>query len=144
QHEVLGVLYLKSRTGVYLLILTTFMVVALADALARRRARWGDWLLPVAMVVMAHLINCLNLTYVLEWKAGADVRRMLADVAAAKGAGPGGGRTTTLGIGLDLEAPINFYRLVDGLTWLNVADRRMKFHPLSDFYLYAEEDWRAV
>jgi hypothetical protein len=49
-----------------------------------------------------------------------------------------------LGIGLDLEAPINFYRLVDRLTWLNVADRRMKSHPLSDFYLYAEDDWQAV
>ena len=144
QHDLLGVLYLKSRTGVYLLILTTFMVVALADTLARKRARWGDWLVPAAVVVMAHLLNCLNLTYVLEWRVGADVKRMLADVAAAKGAGSGGGRTTTLGIGLDLEAPINFYRLVNGLTWLNVADRRLKFHPLSDFYLYGEEDWRAV
>jgi hypothetical protein len=69
---------------------------------------------------------------------------MLADVAAARLAQPDPGRLTVLGIGLDLEAPINFYRLVDGLTWLNVADRRMKSHPLSDFYLYADADWRSL
>jgi hypothetical protein len=45
---------------------------------------------------------------------------------------------------LEFEAPVNFYRLMNGLTWLNVADRRMKAHPLSDLYLYSDDDWRAV
>ena len=144
QHHLLGVLYLKSRTGTYLLILTAFLLVALVNALARRGLRWANLLPLAAVVALVHLANCVNLTYVLEWKVEADVRRMLADVARARSARPGGPPTTVLGMDLELEAPINFYRLVYGLAWLNVADRRMKFSPLCDFYLYAEPDWRAV
>ena len=144
QHHVLDVHYLSRRTALYLLIPGTLMVVVLADTMARAAGVWR-WSLPVAAVVVAlHLINCLNLTYVLEWKLSADVKRMLADVAEVKDATPAVGRTTVLGMNLEFEAPVNFYRLLNGLTWLNVADRRMKAHPLSDLYLYSDDDWRAV
>jgi hypothetical protein len=143
QHHLFGVLYLKSRTGMYLLVLASFVFVFLADALARAGRRW-QYGLPIAgVLVAAHLLNCLNLTYALEWKLDADVKRMLADVAAAKDA-RATERPIVLGMNLEFEAPLNFYRALDGLTWLNVADRRMKYHPLSDFYLYSESDWRAV
>jgi hypothetical protein len=69
---------------------------------------------------------------------------MLADIAAANEGMAGVERRTVLGVNLEFEAPVNFYRLVDGLTWLNPADRRMKLHPLSDFYLYTDSDWEAA
>ena len=144
QHHLLGVLYLKRRTGMYLLILGTFVLVMLADAMVRAGRKWQYCLPVIAILVTLHLVNCLNLTYALEWKQDADVKPMLADIAVASGAMPGVERPTVLGVNLEFEAPINFYRLVDGLTWLNPADRRMKLHPLSDFYLYSDADWHAV
>lgn len=144
QHHLLGVPYLTGRTALYLVLLGTLVAVWLADTIARRHRLWR-YALPAAALVMAvHFVNCMNLAYVLEWKVEADVKRMIADVAGAKDTMPPAGPTTTLGPNLEFEAPINFYRLVDGLTWLNVADRRMKLHPLSDFYLFTEDDWRAV
>ena len=128
----------------YLLILGSFVVVFLADAMARTSKTWRYCLPVIAILVTLHLINCLNLTYVLEWKQAADVKQMVADIALAKGAAPEVERPTVLGVNLEFEAPINFYRLVDDLTWLNPADRRMKLHPLSDFYLYSDPDWHAV
>jgi hypothetical protein len=144
QHHLLGVLYLKRRTGMYLLILGTFVLVMLADVMPRSSRIWRYSLPVVAIIVTLHLMNCLNLTYALEWKLDADVKHMLADIAVARGATPGVERPSVLGVNLEFEAPINFYRRMDGLTWLNPADRRMKLHPLSDFYLYSEGDWEAV
>ena len=144
QHYLLGVLYLRSRTGTYLLLLVALTLVVLADELSRA-SRAGRFALPAAAAAVGfNLLGCLNLTSTLEWRASADVTRMLADVAAARSIEPHAPHPIVLAIGLDLEAPINFYRLVDRLTWLNVADRRAKSHPLSDFYLYAEDDWRSV
>jgi hypothetical protein len=144
QHHLLDVHYLTRRTGLYLLVLGAFVVVALADAMARTSKTWR-YCFPIGSVfVVLHLLNCLNLTYVLEWRLAADVKEMIADIAVARNAMPAVERTTTLGINLEFEAPLNFYRLVNGLTWLNVATRRMKFHPLSDFYLYSDRDWQNV
>ena len=144
QHHILDVHYLTDRTALYLLIVGTVVFVVLADTLARSSAAWRYCLPAAAVLMAAHLVACLNLTYVFEWKVEADVKRMLADVARATSARPEGGRPTALGLNLEFEAPINFYRLVNGLTWLNPADRRMKFHPLSDLYLYTDDDWRGV
>ena len=144
QHHLLGVLYLKRRTGMYLLLLGAFVLVLLADAMTRASRKWRYSLPAIAILVTLHLLNCLNLGYALEWKQDADVKRMLADIAATNERTPGEERRTILGVNLEFEAPVNFYRLVDGLTWLNPADRRMKRHPLSDFYLYTESDWEAA
>jgi hypothetical protein len=144
QHDVLKVRYLTGRTALYLLLLGTFVAVELGDTMAREHHRC-KYSLPVAAVLVAvHFLACVNVSYVLEWKVEGDVKRMIADVAAAKDTMAPTGRTTVLGMNIEFEAPINFYRFVDGLTWLNVADRRMKLHPLSDFYLYTDSDWRAV
>jgi hypothetical protein len=128
----------------YLLILGAFVLVLLADAITRASRKWRYCLPVIAVLLTLHLLNCLNLAYALEWKQDADVKRMLADVAAANEGTARGERRTVLGCNLEFEAPVNFYRLVDGLTWLNPADRRMKLHPLSDFYLYTESDWEAA
>jgi len=144
QHHLLDVNYLTRRTGLYLLVLGTYVFVIFADAMTRETKAWR-YCLPVGSIFVAiHLLGCLNLTYALEWKLAADVKEMVADIAAARGARPSAERTTTLGVNLEFEAPLNFYRLVNGLTWLNVANRRMKLHPLSDFYLYSDRDWQSV
>jgi hypothetical protein len=143
QHHLLGVPYLQRRTGMYLLLVVAFVLVMVADG--TRRTPWRHALPVLALLMSLHLVNCLNLTYAVEWKPAADVPDMLGDIAATtRATHGGGGRPIVLGVNLEFEAPVNFYRLVDRLTWLNVADRKMKSHPLSDFYLYSEADMRGI
>jgi hypothetical protein len=80
----------------------------------------------------------------LEWKDGADVRDVVRDLAAQSGARPPGKPTLDLGAGLEYEAPLNYYRAAAGLSWLNVVDRHARLHPLNDFYLVSEQEWRTI
>jgi hypothetical protein len=84
QHQLLGVLYLWSRTGTYLLVLTAFILVVLAGRLSRTSSPWRYVLPAAAAAATANLVSSLNLTSVLEWKETADVKRMLADGAARR------------------------------------------------------------
>jgi hypothetical protein len=144
QHQLLGVLYLTGRTGLYLLILFSFLLVVLANELSLSSKSWQYGLAMVALVVGVHTITCLNFQYALEWKLDADVKSMVKDIAAARDPAPTNKFNTDVGVNLEFVAPLNFYRAVAGLTWLNVADRKAKSHPLNDFYLYSEEDWRTM
>jgi hypothetical protein len=92
----------------------------------------------------AHAIARLNLKYVFEWKVGADMKEVVEDIAAARTPTPPIKFNTDVGVNLDFETPLNYYRVVRRLTWLNVADRRATFHPLNDMYLYSDAEWRAV
>jgi hypothetical protein len=136
--------YLTRRTGLYLWILVAFVLVVLADEMARAQKAGQYWLPVAALLAAMHLVGCLNLRYVLEWKEQADMKEMVQDLALLRPDPPAGKFNTVVGVSLEFEAPLNFYRLVDGLTWLNVADRRMKFRPVNDLYLYTADDWRNV
>jgi hypothetical protein len=144
QHQLLGVMYLTGRTGLYLLVLFSFVLVVLANELSPSSKSWQYGLGTVAVVVGLHTIMCLNFQYALEWKLDADVKSMLKDIAAARDPASGDKFNTDVGVNLEFVAPLNFYRAVAGLTWLNVADRRAQSHPLNDFYLYSDEDWRTT
>ena len=143
QHHLLGVRYLTDRTALYLLLLTLFVAVLLADEAGRKGSRTRYALPMLAALMTVHLLGSLNLTHVLEWKVESDVRRALADIARRREPGQGE-RPVMLGPTLELEAPINFYRLVDTLRWLAPADRRRRTLALNDFYLYTAPEWRAA
>lgn len=98
------------------------------------------WLPAVATLTAVHLVG-LNLRYVLEWKEQADFKEMVEDIALAKPETVSPKFNTSVGVSLEFEAPLNYYRLAEGLTWLNVADRRMKFYLMNDLYLYTADDW---
>jgi len=142
QHHLLGIPYLTGRTGLYLWILFAFVLVVLADQTARTRGAGRYWLPVVAALAVLHLVGCLNVRYALDWKDEADIKEMVNDIALEKPATAEGKFNTSVGVSLEFEAPLNYYRLVDSLAWLNVADRRMKLHPMNDLYLYTAEDWR--
>lgn len=144
QHQILGVLYLTGRTGLYLLILFSFLLVVLANELSLSSKSWQYGLAMVALVVGLHTLTCLNFQYALEWKLDADVPSMIQDIAAVRDPAPTEKFNTDVGLNLEFVAPLNFYRAVAGLTWLNVADRRAQFHPLNDLYLYSKEDWQTM
>jgi hypothetical protein len=95
-------------------------------------------------VLAVHALSSANGRYVLEWKGGAEVRDVLRELAASRGPLPPGKPTLDLGASLEYEAPLNYYRAVAGLTWLNVVDRHVQTSPLNDFYLVSEEDWRTI
>jgi hypothetical protein len=143
QHYLLDVRYLTDRTALYLLLLTMFVAVLLADEAARKGSRSRYALPMLAALMTVHLFGSLNVTHVLEWKVESDVRRALADVARRRDPGQRA-RPVILGPTLELEAPINFYRLVDTLRWLAPADRRRRTLPLNDFYLYTVPEWRSA
>jgi hypothetical protein len=144
QHHLLNVLYLTGRTGLYLLLLFAFVLVVLANEMAAARKLWQYALGLVALLLTIHFANCVNLRYVLEWKLAADMKEMLKDIEELKNDAPVGRGNTAVGVNLDFEAPLNYYRAVDHLTWLNEPARNAKFHPLNDFYLYSDEDFQAV
>jgi hypothetical protein len=146
QHHLLHVPYLMRRTALYLLVVFGFLLVVLADEMARTRMAWQYWLPAMAVLVALHFLNCLNLRYVVDWKLDADLKEMISDIALARTTNDAhtGKFNTDAGVTLSLEAPLNYYRIVDNLSWLNVVDRRMTFHPLNDFYLYSDADWQSV
>ena len=144
QHHLLHVPYLMRRTALYLLVVFAFLLVALADEMSRTRKAWQYWLPALALLVALHFLNCLNLRYVLDWKLDADLKKMISDIALARNDARTGKFNTDAGVTLTLEAPLNYYRILDNLSWLNVVDRTMTFHPLNDFYLYSAADWRSV
>jgi len=132
------------RTALYLLVVFAFLLVALADEMSRTRKAWQYWLPAMALLVALHFVNCLNLRYVLDWQLDADLKKMISDIALARNDARTGKFNTDAGVTLTLEAPLNYYRILDNLSWLNVVDRTMTFHPLNDFYLYSAADWRSV
>jgi uncharacterized membrane protein len=144
QHHLLNVLYLTGRTGLYLLLLFAFVLVVLANEMAAASKLWQYGLGVVALLLTIHFANCFNLRYVLEWKLAADMKEMLQDIEELKSDAPVGRGNTAVGVNLEFEAPLNYYRAVDHLTWLNEPDRKAKFHPLNDFYLYSDEDFQAI
>jgi Ca2+/Na+ antiporter len=144
QHHLLGVLYLTGRTALYLLVLWTFVLVALFRELAPLHSTWRHGLRGAAVLLALHAARSANGRYVLEWKSGAEVRDVVRDLAASRGSRPPGKPSVDLGASLDYEAPLNYYRAAGGLAWLNVVDRHARTHPLNDFYLLSEEDWRSV
>jgi hypothetical protein len=98
----------------------------------------------MALLVALHFLNCLNLQYVRDWKLDADLKAMISDMAFARNDAPTGKFNTDAGVTLTLEAPLNYYRVVDHLTWLNVVDRTRTFYPLNELYLYSNADWQSV
>jgi hypothetical protein len=144
QHQLLHVLYLTGRTALYLLVLFTFVFVALANELTLAARGWQYGLAAVGLLMSAHAIAHLNLRYVFEWKVAADMKEVVEDIAAARAPTLPIKFNTDVGVNLDFETPLNYYRVVRRLTWLNVADRRATFHPLNDMYLYSDAEWRAV
>jgi hypothetical protein len=144
QHHLLDVRYLIGRTALYLLVLWTYVMVGLFRDAAPLHPAWRYGLRVGAALLALHAVHSANGRYVLEWKSGAEVRNVLRDAAARRGALPAGKPTLDLGASLEYEAPLNYYRAAAGLSWLNVVDRHVRTHPLNDLYLLSEEDWRSV
>lgn len=144
QHYLFNTLYLTERTALYLLILFSFLFVFLAkDFIESNRKIF--FIMPfVAGIVLLHFINCFNLYYVLEWKWDADIKTMIKDIEASRKINSEPKFNLTMGVPLEFEQPVNFYRVTNNLSWLNVATRENTFHPLHDYYFVMEADLKKT
>ncbi|MFI5220384.1 MAG: hypothetical protein ACHQNT_12945, partial [Bacteroidia bacterium] len=144
QHYFLNVLLLTERTALYLLLLFSYLLVFLFNEFSASKKRYPYALFAIALFATVHFIISMNFKYVLEWKWDADVREMISDIETRKNEIPPGKFCTDIGMNLEFEAPINFYRYVNNLNWMNRASVSKKFSPLCDFYLYIESDLKKI
>ena len=144
QHYLFGILFLTERTALYLLILFSYLFVFLIHEISEKWNNIKYISVIISLLLVFHFANSMNMKYVLEWKWDADVREMIHDLDSLKAETPKEKFSMDVGMNLEFELPFNFYKFKNNLTWLSPAVRSMKFHPLSDFYLYFESDLEKI
>jgi hypothetical protein len=143
QHYVLHTPYLANRTALFLLLLFSFMLVFLLDELAKTKKIIGYTLPAVCFILIAHFCYCLNTKYVFEYYLNADMKEMMHDIDSLTKEKPIQKFSLDVGISYDFLEPFNYYRCVNKLTKINVADKFQKSNPLNDFYLFTEDKIHA-
>lgn len=122
EHRLLGTLYLIDRTTLFLVVLASVLFVFLISELAKIKPVVAGAMYIAAAAALVHFSFSGNFSYVLEWRSGSDVKAMLSDLGKIKKI-PAGKSTISIGIPLEFDPPINFYREKDNLAWLNTAWR---------------------
>lgn len=144
QNYFLNTLLLTERTALYLLVLFTYVLVFLFKEIKGSNKKFRYVLPVIALFGISHFANSMNLKYVVEWNWDADVKEMISDIGSRKDEIPLGKSGIDLGLNLEFEAPVNFYRSVNGLTWLNRTSVNKKNSSLCDFYLYKDSDMKNI
>lgn len=93
-----------------------------------------------AVLMVIHFINCINFKYVLEWKRDADIPEIISDLDIFRNKYYQDKEKISCGVNLEFEQPLNYYIRKDSIRWLEKTDRKNKFNPEMDFYLYDSSD----
>jgi hypothetical protein len=124
-HFVFGVLYPVDRLALYFLAL--FPLATLSGCARISSATpFGRGLsrvcLLIAAVVLVSFVAQFNTRFFYVWRYDADTVRILQTIAGR--VSPGRGTVVRLGISWPLEPAVNFYRVVNGYSWMAPVDRR--------------------
>ncbi|MBN1269708.1 MAG: glycosyltransferase family 39 protein [Kiritimatiellae bacterium] len=144
QHHLVGTLYLNGRTGAFLLLPLMVMFCFFFAELTRRNRAFQVLPWTVGAAMAAHFLSCANLVSVHEWKFDADTKRMIADLRAAHPTPRAELPNISIGIPLWFEPSINYYRITQGLDWLNTPLRLETASPLHDYYYLDAETARGM
>ena len=136
QHHFLGTLLLIDRTAMFFVVLFNVLLVFFINELAKRSTRAIILPLLINVLVVIHFVWAFNLNYVLEWKSNADIKEMLVDLKKVVEI-PKEKTSIDICIPLSFDQPINYYRAVDNLNWINTVERNSTANFLFD-YLYLE------
>ena len=136
QHHFLGTLLLIDRTAMFFVVLFNLLLVFFINELAKQNAKAIFLPVVINVLVVFHFVWAFNLNYVLEWKSNADVKQMLSDLKKVVEI-PKEKISIDICIPLSFDQPINYYRAVDDLNWINTVERNSTANFLFD-YLYLE------
>lgn len=143
QHYFLGTLYLMDRTALFLVVLFNLVFVFFIAQVSKDRAKLSVIIYLSGLVVLIHFFASFNLKYVLEWKSNADTKEMLADLGKIKSV-PTEKDNVSIGIPMEFDPGINFYRAVNDLTWLNTVCRIETTNTLQDYFYFSQDDLASV
>lgn len=143
QRHLFNTLYLMERTALFLLLLFSFIFIFLFAELSDLKIKYKIVAPLVAGFMLFHFINCLNFYYVLEWKWDADTKLILNDVENLWHKNQYK-NTFDLGTTLELEQPINYYKVINNLTWLNEIKRTKDLTQPYDACIVLDMDFRKL
>jgi hypothetical protein len=144
QHYLLSTPYYSFRTALFLLLLFSFMLVFLFDELAKTKKIITYTLPAICFILIAHFCYSVNTKYVFEYYLNADMKEMMHDIDSLKKEIPAQKFSMDVGISYDFLEPFNYYRCVNKLTGINVADKFGISNPLNDFYLFTEDEYKKI
>ena len=78
----------------------------------------------------------MNFNYVLEWKPDADTKNMIADVERIHQSTD---EKITVRTEKFFDTPMDFYRVTNNLTWLNVINEKHILNNKNEFYFGSKE-----
>lgn len=136
QHHFLGTLLLIDRTAMFFVVLFNLVLVFFINELTKQNKKAIYLSLLANLFVVFHFVWAFNLQYVLEWKSNADVKQMISDLKKVVEI-PKEKTSIDICIPLSFDQPINYYRAVDNLNWINTVERSSTANYLYD-YLYLE------
>jgi hypothetical protein len=143
QHYLLGTLYLQERTALFLLVLFCIMFAFLSERTLPSK-KYHTWLYCLfAVIAVLHFARAANFRYVLEWKWDADIKEMLSDLGRIEVV-PAGKQNVSLGIPLEMDQGINYYRAKDQLLWLNTVERSDLRDRRYNFLFFGPEDQKKL
>jgi hypothetical protein len=143
QHYFLGTLYLMDRTALFLVVLFNLVLVFFIAEVSKDRAKLSVITYLSGVIVLIHFFASFNLKYVLEWKSNADTKEMLADLVKMKSI-PKEKDNVSIGIPMEFDPSINFYRDVNDLTWLNTVCRIETTNTLQDYFYFSQDGLASV
>ncbi|MEP7169612.1 MAG: hypothetical protein ABI855_09615 [Bacteroidota bacterium] len=144
QHYILNTRYLANRTGLFLLVLFSFMFLFFIKELMRIKKIFIYTLPATAIFLTIHFCYSANLKYVFEYNLNADMKEMMHDIDSLKRETPAQKFCTDVGMSYDFLEPFNYYRCVYKFDWLNLADKERKNYALNDFYLFTEKEFTKI
>lgn len=136
QHHFLGTLLLIDRTAMFFVVLFNLLFVFFINELTKQNKKAVYVSLFTNLFVVCHFIWAFNFHYVLEWKSNADVKQMISDLKEVVEI-PKEKTSIDICIPLSFDQPINYYRAVNNLTWINKVERGATANYSFD-YLYLQ------
>jgi hypothetical protein len=143
QHYILGTLYLIERAVLFLYVLLLLLFVFFVNELTKEKKIVQSVLIVFAGIFFVHFACSFNTKYVYEWKEECETKEMLSDLKAIRKS-PSGKFNLTIAMPLILESEINYYRVVDTLTWLNQAMRDKKLNYLNDYFFIQQDQYQLA
>ncbi|MFL5764801.1 MAG: ArnT family glycosyltransferase [Bacteroidia bacterium] len=143
QHYLFGTLYLQDRTALYLVILFCLLLIFFADRVSSGKKIVLFLYCAFGGFSIFHFAHAANLHYVLEWKWDADIREMITDLEKIKSIPPGK-QNISIGIPLEMDQGINYYKAKDHLDWLNPVERSDLRDRRYNYLFFGPEEERSL
>jgi hypothetical protein len=138
QHYFFKTPYLIERTALFLVIIFSLIFVVFISELAKQRKIFSVVLTIAAICCSVNFAGAFNLKYVRDWKCDANTKEMLSDLEKIKII-PEEKKIISIGIPLEFDPAINFYRAKNNLTWLNTAWENEPNNKLHDYFYLSPE-----